>query len=112
MPPQLSDRGGGRAFSLNFAGLRRNDAVQMAHFTAGFDFGFAIEMHCRGGVFDDGTYPAHIITDQVLHHHIAVAGAIAERPVGNRADMLLELIHNAAVLGSNGQSCALVGRFH
>ena len=71
----------------------------MAHFTAGFDFGFAIEMHCRGGVFDDGTYPAHIITDQVLHHHIAVAGAVAERPVGNRADMLLKLIHNAAVLG-------------
>ena len=71
----------------------------MTHFTARFDLGFAIKVHRGSGVFDDGTYPPHIIADQVLHHHIAVAGAIAQRPVGNRADMLLELIHNAAVLG-------------
>jgi hypothetical protein len=39
-----------------------------------------------------------VVPDQVLHHHIRVTLSVAERPAGDGADVLFELVDDAAVL--------------
>ena len=40
----------------------------------------------------------HVVADQVFHHHVGIAVAVAQRQAGHGADVLFELVHRAALL--------------
>ena len=86
------DRPGGTAFPAGLRGQplklpggfgtrrksRSLDVVHMAHFATRLGFGLAVEV--QRGVRQCGQFrhAVHVVTDQVLHHHIGMALAIAQ----------------------------------
>ncbi|KKN85002.1 hypothetical protein LCGC14_0283710 [marine sediment metagenome] len=70
----------------------------MAHLTARFNIRLTVKMQRRVALFGQLGHAVHVIANQVLHHHIGIAAAIAQRPSGHGTDMLFELVHRTAVL--------------
>jgi len=87
------------AFRISHFALAAKNAVDMAHFAARFDVGFAVEMERQVWVAGEAGDAVYIVADEVFHDGIVVALAVAQGPAGDGADMLFELIHRAAVLG-------------
>ena len=80
-------------------GFWANYSVEMAHFTTCFDVGLTIKMQRDVGLFGKVGHARHVGANQVLHDHIGVALPVAQGPACDRADVLFELVDDAAVLG-------------
>ena len=70
----------------------------MAHLAAWPGCAFAVKMHSDIPGLQQLGNPQHVVTDQVFHHHVAVAAAIAQRQTGHGADVLFELVDRASAL--------------
>src|SRR5690606_25247444 len=87
-----------RLYPSRFPAWLADDPVDMPHLAAGAGLGFAVEMRLAIPVESAGHH-ADLIADEILHDHIGHAPGIAQRPAGNGADMLLELVGKAHGLG-------------
>jgi hypothetical protein len=77
---------------------RTGDPVHMAHLAARAGLGLAVEMHLHAAFGGERGRAGDVVADQVFHHHIRVPRAVAQRPAGDGADVLLELVDGAARL--------------
>jgi len=72
--------------------------VQMAHLAAAPRFPLAVELW-PDACAQPGRNRGDLVADEVLHHHRGEARRVAQRPAGNRPDVLLELIRYADCFG-------------
>src|SRR3984885_3783214 len=63
----------------------------MAHLAPRSDLDFAVEMQSEIRLSEDVAPVLSVLTDQIVHFDPATPRCRAERPAGDRADVLLEL---------------------
>src|SRR5581483_10124317 len=88
---RAATRSGDAPFPRGAVRLIGKHPRDMAHFAAGADGRFAVEMHGGAGNLQPLAEIFHLVADEIDHFDAAVANGLAERPAGDRADMLLEL---------------------
>ena len=71
----------------------------MAHLAALAGFGLAVEVQAGVGFGRQGVPLVDVVAQQIGHLDPGVGGGRAQRPAGEGADMLFELVADAAVLG-------------
>src|SRR6185437_12690231 len=72
--------------------------VQMAHLAAAPRFPLAVELW-PDACAQPGRNRGDLVADEVFHHYRGEARRVAQRPAGNRPDVLLELIRYADCFG-------------
>src|SRR5581483_10453578 len=83
-------------FSPGSAGFR-SDLRDMAHLAAGPRRSLAVDVNGCAGNRQPFGIARNLVPDQVGHGDLAMPDRLAERPAGNRADVLLELRDRGAV---------------
>src|ERR1700722_16467949 len=89
------------AFRYRLAGFGRSGCRghlgDMPHLAPGPGYALAVEVDGGAGNLKPIRIAVDLVPDQVGHGDFAVADGFAERPSGNRADMLFELRDRCAV---------------